>query len=271
MYIQSTDQLGNIHQITFPPKRIISLVPSQTEFLFDIKLDKEIVGITRFCIHPADKVGNKVKTGGTKKFDIEKIKSLQPDLIIGNKEENYVEGIEELSNHFPVWMSDIFTLNDAYAMMRELGRITDKQSEADSLVTGLEHAFNSFQNSFVKDGESQSCAWFIWRKPYMVAASHTFIDHMLQVLGLSNVFSGLQRYPEIEPKILGNLKPDIIFLSSEPYSFSKKHFEEFQAFAPHAKVVLVDGEIFSWYGSRLRFAPGYFTDLKEQIKKARLH
>jgi ABC-type Fe3+-hydroxamate transport system substrate-binding protein len=265
MHIQSTDQLGNILQILFPPKRIVSLVPPQTEFLFHIGLDEEIVGVTRFCIHPADKVAGKTKIGGTKKFDSEKIKSLQPDLIIGNKEENYEEGIAELSKHFPVWMSDIFTLSDTYAMMHELGRITGKQPAAEALVTTLQNQFSALENSIIKWNGEKTCAYFIWRKPYMVAAKNTFIDHMLEVFGFKNVFAIQKRYPEINPEVLKELNPDYIFLSSEPYSFSEKHFEEFQAFAPNAKVVLVDGEIFSWYGSRLKLAPAYYLKLHKLL------
>ena len=261
MYIQSTDQLGNILQIPFPPKRIISLVPSQTEFLFDIGLEEDIAGITRYCVHPAGKVNEKTKIGGTKKFDIEKIKSLKPDLIIGNKEENYREGVVELSRHFPVWMSDIYTLNDVYRMMHEISRITAKQLEGDVLVTTIRDRFSVLENEAVKWDCKRSCAYFIWRKPYMVAAQNTFIDHMLKVFGLKNVFSYGERYPEINPDVLASLEPDYIFLSSEPYSFSEKHFEEFQAFAPDAKLILVDGEMFSWYGSRLMHAPEYYQQL----------
>src|SRR5579863_4514221 len=113
----TTDQLGTRLDIKIPPERIISLVPSQTELLFDLGLEEQIVGVTRFCVHPAEKVAMKVKVGGTKRFDFEKIASLNPDLIIGNKEENYLEGIEALRKEYPVWMSDIFTLKDALDMI----------------------------------------------------------------------------------------------------------------------------------------------------------
>ena len=263
MHLQSTDQLGNIIQIDFPPKRIVSLVPSQTEFLFDIGLDPEVVGVTRFCIYPANKVAQKVKIGGTKKFDIEKIKSLSPDLIIGNKEENYKEGIEELEKYFPVWMSDIYSPADSFNMMREVGRITNKQSEAETIVAEIKTGLEGIAEI---SKQVLGCAYFIWRKPYMVAANNTFINGMLEVLGVRNVFKEQARYPEINPALLSELNPDFIFLSSEPYSFSEKHFEEFQTFAPNAKVVLVDGEMFSWYGSRLRFAPVYFTNLRRELR-----
>jgi ABC-type Fe3+-hydroxamate transport system substrate-binding protein len=256
--LTSTDQLGNAIQLPFPPKRIVSLVPSQTEFLFDIGLDNEVKGITRFCIHPKEKVKSKTVIGGTKQFDIEKIKSLKPDLIIGNKEENYLEGIEVLSKYFPVWMSDIYTLEDACSMMSEVSRITNREIEGRSIVHQIQKDFSELNQS---DFSGKSCAYFIWRKPYMAAASNTFIDDMLSRIGLKNVYGHLNRYPEILPHEMATLKPDYIFLSSEPYSFSEKHFDEFKEFCPSSKVMVVDGEIFSWYGSRLLKVREYFRSL----------
>ncbi len=247
-------------EFSYPPKRIISLVPSQTEFLFDVGLDNEIVGVTRFCIHPKDKVATKEKVGGTKQFNIEKIKALNPDLIIGNKEENYEEGITELSKYFPVWMSDITSIEDAYAMMDAIGSLTGKTAEAREIKQLVENGLKSGA-----DKPSLTAAYFIWRKPYMVAASGTFIDAMLGVFGVRNAFGHLDRYPKIAPSLISEVKPDFVFLSSEPYSFKETHFEEFQSFYPAAKVVLVDGEMFSWYGSRLKYAGKYFKQLRGQL------
>lgn len=261
-HILSKDQLGHEVKINFPPQRIVSLVPSQTEFLFDIGLEKEIVGITRFCIHPSEEVKGKEKIGGTKRFDFENIKSLQPDLIIGNKEENYQEGIEELRRSYPVWMSDIYTLENAYSMMREVSRITGKEKEGEALVEEIGKGFSTLST---QNSELKTVAYFIWRKPYMVAASGTFIDHLLGVFGMKNVYADLSRYPEIQPEILAERKPDFILLSSEPYSFAEKHFEEFQSFCPASKVVLVNGEMFSWYGSRLKHTSTYFRELKQEL------
>lgn len=262
--ITSIDQLGNTLEVNFPARRIVSLVPSQTEFLFDLGLDEEIVSITRFCIHPSEKVKTKEKIGGTKQFDIEKIKLLKPDLIIGNKEENYLEGIEELKKLFPVWMSDIYTLSDSYSMMHEVARITNREKAGEEIVNEIETSFTKIRNpkSTIRNA---SVAYFIWRKPYMVAANHTFIHHMLELFGVKNVFESASRYPEINPQVLAELKPDFIFLSSEPYSFSEKHFDEFRSFSPASKVMVVDGEMFSWYGSRLRLAGNYFSELRETL------
>ncbi len=261
-HIHSIDQLGNTIQINFPPRKIISLVPSQTEFLFDIGLYDEIAGITRFCIHPSNKVKMKEVIGGTKKFNIEKIKSLTPDLIIGNKEENYKKGIDELSKHFPVWMSDIYNLDDAFDMMIRVSEIVNRKAEGEKLLSEISLSFEKFKPL----NAVSTVAYFIWRKPYMVAAGNTFIDNMLSVFGVKNVFSAFERYPEIEPEKLAELKPNFIFLSSEPYRFTEKHIEEFNAYSPNSKVVLVDGEMFSWYGSRLRFAPEYFLKLWQKLE-----
>lgn len=260
--ITSTDQLGNTLQINFPPRRIVSLVPSQTELLFDLGLDEEVVGITRFCIHPKQKVNSKQKIGGTKQFDIEKIKLIKPDLIIGNKEENYQQGIEELQKHFPVWMSDIYTLPDNYTMMREVSRISNRETEGERIVTAIKDSFALLPTA---NREPLTAAYFIWRKPYMVAAGNTFINHLLELFGVRNLFENQTRYPEINPETLAKLKPDYIFLSSEPYRFTEKHYEEFRSFSPTSKVIVVDGEMFSWYGSRLKFTADYFKTLRQLL------
>ncbi|MCW5908949.1 MAG: ABC transporter substrate-binding protein [Chitinophagales bacterium] len=257
--IVSADQLKRVVEIPFPPRRIVSLVPSQTELLFDLGLEDSVAGVTRFCIHPKDKIAQKVKVGGTKQFDFEKIAQLQPDLIIGNKEENYEEGIAELQRQFPVWMSDVNTLEDAFAMIKEVGRITGTEKKAEEVIQQIFFDTND-------SAKTVSVAYFIWRKPYMAAAGNTFINEMLMHFGAYNVLSKLTRYPEIDPAMLSELNPDFIFLSSEPYAFKEIHFEEFQSFSPKSKIVLVDGEMFSWYGSRLRLANNYFRALKSRLR-----
>ena len=251
-----TDQLQRTVRVNWPPQRIVSLVPSQTELLFDLGLDSQITGVTKFCIHPEDKVSRKTKIGGTKQLDIALIKKLKPDLIIANKEENERLQIETLSKNFPVWISDIFNLADALEMIRCVGELTDKRKEAADLSTLITDEFGKL-NPFTR---SLKAAYFIWRKPYMVAGKNTFIDHMLSGCGFENAFSE-SRYPEVSVDRLIKAAPQVIFLSSEPYPFKEKHLKEFKQLVPDAKIQLVDGEMFSWYGSRLRSAPGYFSTL----------
>jgi ABC-type Fe3+-hydroxamate transport system substrate-binding protein len=256
-----TDQLGNKVRIPFPPQRIISLVPSQTELLFDLGLDAYIVGVTKFCIHPGEKIKSKTRIGGTKKFKLDLIRELKPDLIIGNKEENYPEGISALQQEFPVWMSDIITLEDAYAMMIALARITDREEMGLRIIEEIKSKFRAIL-PFTK---SNRVAYLIWKNPYMAAASGTFINEMLLACGLTNVFSDQTRYPEVSLDKIITANPDLLFLSSEPYPFSENHVEEFQSQLPDSKIVLVDGEFFSWYGSRLLLAPDYFNSLRLAI------
>ena len=258
-----TDQMNR--KIKLPdgaPQRIISLVPSQTEFLFDLGLEEEVVGITKFCVHPSEWFQTKARVGGTKTINFEKIAALRPDLIIGNKEENDRTQIETLAEHYPVWMSDITTLNDATDMMLRLGVLTDKTEKAQALVTEIRKFFHAY---LMQEMPIRRVAYFIWRKPYMVAAQGTFIHEMLGMAGFKNVFNYLDRYPEITLDTLAAAQPDCIFLSSEPYPFAEKHIAVFQEACPAARIQIVDGEMFSWYGSRLRFAPAYFRSLLKNV------
>jgi len=252
--------MGREVQFQYPPRRIISLVPSQTELLFDLGLQEQVVGATKFCIYPPTARQTASVIGGTKNFDFAKIKSAQPDLIIGNKEENYQEGITQLAQHFPVWLSDITSLPEALNMIRRVGDLTGTAQLAEQLAAEIKHSFDKLRLDAT--APLATAAYFIWRKPYMVAASGTFIDDMLRRAGFRNVFAGLGRYPEITPEQLAKAAPAHIFLSSEPYPFREKHVAEFQEICPTAKIQVVDGELFSWYGSRLRRSAAYFQEMR---------
>ncbi|WP_346771228.1 helical backbone metal receptor [Hymenobacter sp. YC55] len=252
-----TDQMNRRVAVPFPPKRIVSLVPSQTELLFDLGLGERVVGVTKFCIHPAEARKTAAVVGGTKNFDFEKIADLKPDLILGNKEENYREGIEQLAAQYPVWLSDIATLDEALDMIRRIGLITGRKEKADALATDIATSF-----ALLKAAATPiTGAYFIWRKPYMVAAPSTFIDDLLHRAGFQNAFAHLSRYPEVTAEQLATVAPQQILLSSEPYSFGEKHIAEFQAICPSAQIRIVDGELFSWYGSRLRHSAAYLHEL----------
>lgn len=251
------DQLGNQITMPFPPKRIISLVPSQTELLADLGLDDQVIGITRFCVHPKSWLKTKTIVGGTKKFRFDVIDSLQPDLIIGNKEENYQEGIEQIKSTYPVWMSDIVTIEDAHAMIRQVGELTGTKEKAIQLSDQIRKSFFSIEKL-----PSRQTLYLIWQNPWMGAAPGTFIHEMLSLSGLQNCLSKYNRYPKLSKEEIISLNPDLIFLSSEPYPFQQKHMEEMKALCPKAKIILVDGEMFSWYGSRLSKFPEYLKSLR---------
>ena len=258
------DQMGRRLEIAFPPKRIISLVPSQTELLHELLLDEEVIGITKYCVHPTEWQTKKNIVGGTKKLDIKLIQRLKPDLIIGNKEENDQEQIEELINSFPVWMSDIKNLKAALNMIVCLGELTNRNRAANQIKLQIEHSFNNLKVT----NKPLSCAYFIWRKPFMVAGSDTFINDLLFRIGFRNVFANslFGRYPIVGMDRIKASKPSVILLSSEPFPFIEKHIPEFKTICPNSKVLIVDGEMFSWYGSRLLKSVDYFNHLISDIE-----
>lgn len=261
--LSSTDQMGRTVLVPVHPQRIISLVPSQTELLHDLGLGERVVGLTKFCVHPEEWFRNKPRIGGTKKVDLDKVRALKPDLIIGNKEENERKDIQELEKQFPVWMSDVHDLSDALQMIEALGAITGTNDRAHSIMQGIERAFAELRPV----SPALSAAYFIWRDPLMVAGGDTFIHDMMGRCGLTNVFADRkERYAEISAGALAAADPDIILLSSEPFPFAEKHILEFNMICPGTPVLLVDGEFFSWYGSRLLRAPEYFTALLASLQ-----
>ncbi len=262
--MQYIDQLNSTILLASKPKRIVSLVPSQTEFLHDIGLEEEVVGITKFCIYPSHWKKSKTSIGGTKNVDIEKVRSLQPDLILGNKEENTKEDIEALREIAPVWMSDIFDLEDALEMMRSIGEVVEKKEETKELVQCIREQFDSFKPK----NSNLSVLYLIWRKPYIGVARDTFIDDMLTRCGFTNVLGNDTRYPILEN--LADLNPDVVFLSSEPYPFKVKHMQELKEIFPKAEIRLVDGEMFSWYGSRLKESVEYFRVMCDEVTSRKL-
>jgi iron complex transport system substrate-binding protein len=260
------DQIGVSHIFETTPKKIVSLVPSQTELLFDLGLETEIVGITKFCVHPFHFKSTKTIIGGTKNVNFDKIKALQPDIIIANKEENTLEMVEELRKICPVWVTDICTIEDNQQMISDFGKLFNKRTEAQKWIDKINFALHDFQ-IFIKDKSSQKVAYFIWANPYMVAGNNTFINEMLKLNNFENIYENKEeRYPEIiiqKMRIQGD--PDLVFLSSEPFPFKDEHAFELGRYTHHAKTIFVDGEMFSWYGSRLLKAFDYFKKLHQKI------
>lgn len=242
------------------PNRVVSLVPSQTELLFELGLEDRVVGITKFCIHPDEWFITKTRIGGTKNLHFDVIRELNPDLIIANKEENTREDIEALEKDFPVWVSDVNDLDSALQMIESISEITD--SDASLLINKIATGFAELQPL----NSSKRVLYLIWKNPFMAAGSDTFINDMLERCGFENVVSET-RYPELTEQQIIDLNPEVILLSSEPFPFKEAHIKEFQELLPNATIKLVDGEMFSWYGSRLKYAPSYFAGVLESISK----
>ncbi|HTA62746.1 MAG TPA: helical backbone metal receptor [Bacteroidia bacterium] len=262
----TTDQLNRAIEFNFPPKRIISLVPSQSELLWYLGLKEELIGITKFCIHPSEMFHSVKRIGGTKTVKLEEIQKLSPDLIIANKEENQQEQIEELCKHYPVYISDIYNVDDALQMIEQVGLITDRKNKSEELVNIIKEKYNFFKNKNSKSNIEKRVAYLIWKNPYMAAGSSTFITNILNECGFINAFAAHKnRYPKIEVEDLKKQNLDYVFLSSEPYPFKEKHIQELKLYLPDVKIILVDGEMFSWYGSRLLYAFDYFDQLLKEL------
>ncbi len=260
-----TDQIGNTLNIDTTPIRIISLVPSQTELLYDLGLEQTIVGLTKFCVHPIHLKADKQIVGGTKQINLDKIKALKPDIILCNKEENTQDIVLACQAICPVHVSDIATIADCLDLIKQYGQLFNKSDNANKICETIDTNLKEFQ-IYIKEKSSLKVAYFIWKDPWMVAAKGTFIDHLLQLNKFENIYGNLKRYPEVDiNKIQHEGNPEVILLSSEPYPFKNNHVLEVGRVSNHAKTILVDGEYFSWYGSRLVQAFDYFKQLRDRL------
>lgn len=252
--------MGSANEHQDRPRRMVSLVPSQTELLADLGLDAEVVGITRFCVHPASWKARKTIVGGTKNVHVDRVKALQPDLILANKEENTRADVEALHGVAPVHVTDVATVADAFTMIETVGKLVGKRSEAEELVATIQARVAAMPVA-----EPMRALYLIWRDPYMTVGGDTFIHDVMRLGGFANVCGAATRYPELTPATLQAMHPDVVLLSSEPYPFKAKHIAEILALLPDVPVCLVDGEPFSWYGSRMLQMPTYVADVRRRI------
>lgn len=259
------DQLNRELHLDQTPVRIISLVPSQTELLVDLGLEDHIIGVTKFCVHPQHLRMNKTIVGGTKEVNFEKIRDLNPDIILCNKEENTPEMVKELEKICPVYVSDVISIEEAIEAILHFGIIFNSRELSVSLMQSIQKQFSDFKSLYK---EHRRVLYFIWRNPWMAAGKDTFINSLLELNNWENLAKDPNnRYPEIEIEDLTGLNPDLVLLSSEPFPFKEKHITEIRA---HYKgpIVLVDGEFFSWYGSRLIPALKYFRRLQMKLSNS---
>ena len=265
---QVQDQTGNFVSIPFPPQRIISFVPSLTELLFDLGLQNEVIGITKFCVHPEEWFRTKTRIGGTKQLNLPLIESLKPDLVIASKEENVKEQVEAVQQFCPVYCSDISNLQESYEVIEHLGLLTKRSAKATQLINNIQDSFKGLPTI----STPIRAAYLIWQEPYMTVGGDTFIDHMMQLAGFENVFAAEQRYPVFTIEELMKRDVEAVLFSSEPFPFKQKHLDAFRQEwlqqnsrqqLPILKIV--DGELFSWYGSRTLYAADYFIKLRESL------
>lgn len=243
-----------------PITSIVSLVPSLTELLFDLGIGEKVAGRTRFCIHPKEKVEQVPIIGGTKNPRLDKIREVDPDLIIANKEENRKEDIEPMKRDFEVYVSEISSINEALFTIHDIGWKCGVEKKAKALIQEIQQ-----QMKKVPDEKTMSAAYMIWRNPWMSVGNDTYIHSVMDHWKLENIFADKTRYPKITLEQLSFKKPDVILLSSEPYPFKEKHIKEVGEVCKGTSIVLVNGEWFSWYGSRMLTAFQQLNVLRRAI------
>jgi ABC-type Fe3+-hydroxamate transport system substrate-binding protein len=260
------DQLSRPISISSKPQRIVSLVPSLTELIFDFGLGKEIVGITNFCKHPYHLKSTKTIVGGTKDANIDQIKELNPDFILCAKEENTQELVNKLEKIAPVFVADVKSIQESIELIELLGKILQRQTEAENIIQKINFHLADFK-TYTKYLPRKKVAYFIWGNPWMAAGENTYINDVLKLNNFINVYEDKDRYPEVDiAQIRKDGNPKIIFLPTEPYQFNDEDAFEIGRHSNHAKTIYVDGEYFSWYGSRFLKAFLYFKKMHELLK-----
>jgi iron complex transport system substrate-binding protein len=247
-----TDGRGITLSLARPPRRIVSLVPSTTESLLALGCGERVVGVTRFCVHPAGVAEGRVKVGGTKDLVLDRLEALQPDLVIGNVEENTPTMFSAIERRFPLYAAFPRTVDDAIVELGTLGALVGAEAAAERWMDRIAAA-RARLHAARRPG--RLFAYLIWRAPWMAVSGDTFISAMLAEAGLLNALSGAEtRYPVVEPSDLRGV--DTVLLSSEPFPFSEKHRAELAGLAgiPDRRISLVDGELCSWHGVRMAAA-----------------
>lgn len=238
--------------------RIVSLCPSTTESLIDLGLADQLVGITRFCIHPREVVQNLPRVGGTKDPKREKIEAARPDLVFMNEEENRREDYAWIAPRCEVDVSYPQGPADVPDLLRRWGDRLGVRETAEGWATAIEGELAAPATGF------GSFAYLIWRRPFMAAGEDTYIHRLLEGAGGRNVVRGMGRYPEIERDDLAELAPDWLLLPDEPFPFDERHVPELvETLPPRTRVLLVGGDDLSWHGTRtlrgLRLARALFA------------
>jgi ABC-type Fe3+-hydroxamate transport system substrate-binding protein len=268
--------------VTVPPRTVVSLVPSVTESLFDLNLGGRLIAVTNYCVHPAEKVAYLPHIGGTKNPDVERIITMQPELVIANQEENRKEDVERLQEAgIPVWVTFPHTVRDAFNLLWNIMHVFDEPAMVER-VRAIEWTCDWLER--MDESRKTPCRVFapIWLDPLMTFNADTFAHDLLRVCGGTSVFGERERqYPlaadlgEVEPystddpRIAGRdtryprvtmqeveaAQPDVILLPSEPYAFGEDHISLFAALdvpaADNGRIVPIDGSLLTWHGTRM--------------------
>ena len=232
----------------------MSLVPSWTETLFALGLAREVVGVTRFCVEPAEAVAPVTKIGGTKNPDVKKIIELQPDLVIANAEENRREDIEQLrSAGVAVFTTYPRKISAAVESLMKLGGAVGRAAQADSMAREIVRAISEIETNVGVWSKLRFRVFCpIWKNPWMTFNADTYAHDVLRMLGYNNIYADAgERYPRTTLTEVIELRPDFVLLPNEPYEFSARDLEELKPLLPPAlsrRMLLINGRDLHWYG-----------------------
>jgi ABC-type Fe3+-hydroxamate transport system substrate-binding protein len=264
------DAIGTRHETAGESARIVSLVPSVTELLFDLGLAGQIVGRTGFCIHPRQAVRKVPKVGGTKTIDVARIKRLQPTHLVVNVDENPRPLVEALARFVPhVVVTHPLGPHDNLRLYRLMGGIFGRESEAQALCRRFEAVCEEVAAA-VSEWPPQKVLYLIWKSPWMTVSSDTYISRMLATVGWQTIApSSNARYPSVDITAPTAAQASFILLSSEPYAFRERHCVEILDLLPpgaKTRVALIDGAMTSWYGSRAIAGLTYLRDFRRSLR-----
>ncbi len=249
----TVDDRGFPLDLAGPPQRIISLVPSLTETLVDLGVEDRIVGLTKFCIHPDHLRRERTRVGGTKGVRVDVILDLQPDLVIANIEENDAQDIMALEiAGVPCWVCNVRTVERAFRLLADLGELVGAAERGREMEAEARRIWESGRET--APSLDLRIAYAVWRNPWMWAGSDAYIQSVLRWWGWSP-WPEDTRYPELDLDAVRQAGVDEVFLPSEPFPFKAAHKAECEGLDAR----LVDGEMFSWYGSRMLHVPRYIA------------
>ncbi len=263
-----TDAAGVLHHPA-PDARIVSLVPSLTELLFELGLGDQVVGRTAYCIHPAGRVRKVKSVGGTKTIRMEKLRQLQPTHVLVNVDETPQPLARQLEEEgWTVVVTHPIEVRDNLALYRLIGGMFDRPAEAELLCQRFEAAQAALQEVVV-GRPTRPVLYLIWKNPWMTVARDTYISRMLAQAGLLSLPETTdRRYPTVElDEPLLSACEQVLF-ATEPFPFEERHLDQFRARRPaHAsKARLINGEMVSWYGSRAIAGLEYLADFIAEIR-----
>lgn len=242
-----TDALGHTFEFSAPPKRVVSLVPSLTEVLFDLGAGASVAGVTSFCIHPPQARETAAVVGGTKNPKVDVIRQLAPDLVYMNLEENLKRHAEAIREFAPVFVTEPKKVADVESLILQLARIHAREREGDAIVSRLAAALEEVR----RKARRFTFAVAIWKNPWMWCGGDTYVSNLVAEAGGLNVFAGQTRYPTLQAEdVVREHRPEVIFLPDEPYLFTDDDAADLRAKTGARVVGPFAGDLFTWHGTR---------------------